>query len=138
MTLQDRLREIARIHDDDAIVAKVAQEAAAAIVALKAERDRLDTALGNIESGLRKAGATLPAPEPTGTIEGSMNAGLCIALCVVVNERERAMGAAVFGGSQPDATSGNTTTHSGKSVQATHSQECPGYEQKPPRPTHYK
>lgn len=35
---------------------------------------------------LRKAGATLPAPEPTGTIESAMLTGLCIALAVVESE----------------------------------------------------
>ena len=129
-------------------VADLLDDAASCIVAmasqfnaLKAERDRLKAhaeALENIETSLRRAGATLPAPEPTGTIEGAMNAGLCIALCVVVAERERAMGAAVFGGGHPEATSGNTTTHSGESLQATHSQECPDHEQKQPQPANPK
>lgn len=38
-----------------------------------------------ISGQLRKAGATLPAPAATGTIEGAMNHGLCIALVVVEN-----------------------------------------------------
>lgn len=36
-----------------------------------------------ISEQLRKAGATLPAPAATGTIEGAMNHGLCLALVVV-------------------------------------------------------
>lgn len=66
------------------------REAAARLVAQAEEIKRKDAALENIENGLRKAGATLPAPVVTGTIEGAMNGGLCIALCLVVNERERA------------------------------------------------
>lgn len=44
--------------------------------AIQLERERLS-------SLLQKAGATIPAPPPTGTIEGAMNMGLCIALSLV-------------------------------------------------------
>ena len=47
--------------------------------AIKLERNRLAEIL-------KKAGATLPALEPTGTIEGAMNTGLCIALSIIVDD----------------------------------------------------
>jgi hypothetical protein len=45
-------------------------------------------AMKRISDNLKKAGATLPAPEITGTIEGSMITGLCIALAIVEQEIE--------------------------------------------------
>jgi hypothetical protein len=42
-----------------------------------------------IEQQLMIAGATLPAPAATGTIEGAMNNGLCIALMIVTAEIEK-------------------------------------------------
>jgi len=45
-------------------------------------------ALKRIETQLRNIGATLPAPQPTGTVEGAMNRGLCIALMLVIEEIE--------------------------------------------------
>jgi hypothetical protein len=45
-------------------------------------------ALKRIAEKLRRAGANLPAPEVTGTIEGSMVTGLCIALVLVEIEIE--------------------------------------------------
>lgn len=131
MTLQERLRFVerkqggTRIQDHNRLIC----EAADALDAKDAKIEELEGALERIEEGLRKAGATLPAPEPTGTIEGAMSAGLCIALCLVVVERERTMGAAVSGGGEP-----RTTTHFGDALQATHSQECPRHEQKQPLP----
>ena len=44
--------------------------------------------LNRIAEKLRKAGATLPAPAPEGTIEGAMNVGLCISLMLVEEEIE--------------------------------------------------
>lgn len=67
----------------------LANDAADAIYELRAESAALRSALGSISESLRKAGATLPAPEPTGTIEGAMNGGLCIALCVVEEATQR-------------------------------------------------
>jgi hypothetical protein len=45
-------------------------------------------ALDRIAGKLRRAGANLPAPEVTGTIEGSVVTGLCIALALVESETE--------------------------------------------------
>ena len=45
-------------------------------------------ALNRIAEKLRLAGASLPAPEVTGTIEGSIVTGLCIALALVEREIE--------------------------------------------------
>jgi hypothetical protein len=45
-------------------------------------------ALKRIAEKLRRAGASLPAPELTGTIEGSVVTGLCIALALVEGEIE--------------------------------------------------
>ena len=45
-------------------------------------------ALNRIAEKLRLAGASLPAPEVTGTIEGSIVTGLCIALALVESEIE--------------------------------------------------
>ena len=45
-------------------------------------------ALKRIAEKLRRAGASLPAPEVTGTIEGSVVTGLCIALALVETEIE--------------------------------------------------
>ena len=45
-------------------------------------------ALDRIATQLRNAGADLPAPENNGTIESAMQHGLCIALCLVEQERE--------------------------------------------------
>jgi hypothetical protein len=45
-------------------------------------------ALKRIAEKLRRAGANLPAPEVTGTIEGSVVTGLCIALVLVESEIE--------------------------------------------------
>jgi hypothetical protein len=45
-------------------------------------------ALDRIAKKLRRAGANLPAPEVTGTIEGSVVTGLCIALALVESETE--------------------------------------------------
>ena len=45
-------------------------------------------ALDRIAEKLRRAGANLPAPEVTGTIEGSVVTGLCIALALVESETE--------------------------------------------------
>jgi hypothetical protein len=45
-------------------------------------------ALKRIAEKLRRAGASLPAPELTGTIEGSVVTGLCIALALVESETE--------------------------------------------------
>jgi hypothetical protein len=45
-------------------------------------------ALKRIAEKLRRAGASLPAPELTGTIEGSVVTGLCIALALVETEIE--------------------------------------------------
>lgn len=53
------------------------------VAALEAHVAVLNYALNNVRKSLVRAGATLPAREPDGTIEGAMNNGLCIALCVV-------------------------------------------------------
>ena len=45
-------------------------------------------ALKRVAEKLRRAGASLPAPELTGTIEGSVVTGLCIALALVETEIE--------------------------------------------------
>ena len=45
-------------------------------------------ALKRVAEKLRRAGANLPAPEVTGTIEGSVVTGLCIALALVESEIE--------------------------------------------------
>ena len=45
-------------------------------------------AMKRISDKLKKAGATLPAPQATGTIKGSMITGLCIALAIVEQEIE--------------------------------------------------
>ena len=45
-------------------------------------------ALNRIAEKLRLAGASLPAPEVTGTIEGAIVTGLCIALALVESEME--------------------------------------------------
>jgi hypothetical protein len=45
-------------------------------------------ALKRVAEKLRRAGANLPAPEVTGTIEGSIVTGLCIALLLVEIEIE--------------------------------------------------
>ena len=45
-------------------------------------------ALKRIAEKLRRAGASLPAPELTGTIEGSVVTGLCVALALVEAEIE--------------------------------------------------
>ena len=45
-------------------------------------------ALKRVAEKLRRAGASLPAPELTGTIEGSVVTGLCIALALVESETE--------------------------------------------------
>jgi len=43
-------------------------------------------AFKRVAEKLRRAGASLPAPEVTGTIEGSVVTGLCIALALVESE----------------------------------------------------
>jgi hypothetical protein len=43
-------------------------------------------AMKRVAEKLRRAGASLPAPEVTGTIEGSVVTGLCIALALVESE----------------------------------------------------
>jgi hypothetical protein len=45
-------------------------------------------AIKRIAEKLRRAGASIPAPEVTGTIEGSVVTGLCIALALVEAEIE--------------------------------------------------
>lgn len=45
--------------------------------------------LAGVAERLRRAGATLPAPQVTGTIEGAVVSGLCIALALVEVEQER-------------------------------------------------
>jgi hypothetical protein len=45
-------------------------------------------AFKRVAEKLRRAGASLPAPEVTGTIEGSVVTGLCIALALVEAEIE--------------------------------------------------
>ena len=45
-------------------------------------------AMKRVAEKLRRAGASLPAPELTGTIEGSVVTGLCIALALVEAEIE--------------------------------------------------
>jgi len=45
-------------------------------------------ALKRVAEKLRRAGASIPAPEVTGTIMGSVVAGLCIALALVEGEIE--------------------------------------------------
>ncbi|WP_157991641.1 hypothetical protein [Caldimonas tepidiphila] len=47
--------------------------------------------LSTIAESLRRAGATLPAPESDGTVETAIKTGLSIALCVVEQEARRAM-----------------------------------------------
>lgn len=47
-------------------------------------------ALSRIAKRLRMAGATLPAPEPKGTVDSAITAGLCIALSLVETEIENA------------------------------------------------
>jgi hypothetical protein len=39
-----------------------------------------------IASELKRGGATIPAPQPTGTVEGAMKRGLCLALMIVEME----------------------------------------------------
>jgi len=51
-------------------------------------QEPVSEALMRIADGLRRAGANLPAPEITGTIEGSVVTGLCIALALVETEIE--------------------------------------------------
>ena len=51
-------------------------------------QEPVSEALKRIAAGLRLAGARLPAPEPTGTIEGSFVSGLCVALAIVESEIE--------------------------------------------------
>jgi len=45
-------------------------------------------ALKRVAEKLRRTGASIPAPEVTGTIEGSVVTGLCIALALVESETE--------------------------------------------------
>ena len=45
-------------------------------------------ALKRVAEKLRRAGASIPAPQVTGTIEGSVVTGLCIALALVETEIE--------------------------------------------------
>jgi hypothetical protein len=45
-------------------------------------------ALKQIAEKLRRAGASIPAPQVTGTIEGSVVSGLCVALAIVEGEIE--------------------------------------------------
>jgi rRNA maturation endonuclease Nob1 len=45
-------------------------------------------ALKRVAEKLRRTGASIPAPEVTGTIEGSVVTGLCIALALVETEIE--------------------------------------------------
>ena len=45
-------------------------------------------AMKRVAEKLRRAGASIPAPEVTGTIEGSVVTGLCIALALVESETE--------------------------------------------------
>ena len=45
-------------------------------------------ALKRIAEKLRRAGASIPAPQVTGTIEGSVVSGLCVALAIVEGEIE--------------------------------------------------
>jgi hypothetical protein len=45
-------------------------------------------ALKRIAEKLRRAGASIPAPQVTGTIEGSFVSGLCVALAIVEGEIE--------------------------------------------------
>jgi hypothetical protein len=44
--------------------------------------------LTRVVEKLKRAGATLPAPEPKGSVESSMLGGLCVALAVVQQEVE--------------------------------------------------
>lgn len=48
--------------------------------------DAARLALQRVASSLRGAGAQLPAPDVKGTIESSMNTGMCIALSIVESE----------------------------------------------------
>jgi len=47
-----------------------------------------DEALKRIAEKLRRSGASVPAPQVTGTIEGCIVTGLCIALALVESEIE--------------------------------------------------
>jgi hypothetical protein len=44
------------------------------------------TVLRRVDAKLRQAGATLPAPPATGTAEGAITTGMCLALCLVDDE----------------------------------------------------
>jgi hypothetical protein len=65
-----------------------AQRAKLLTLPQRTEQEFEREALKQIAEKLRRAGATLPAPELTGTIEGSVVTGLCIALVLVESEIE--------------------------------------------------
>lgn len=46
-------------------------------------RSGWDAACAHAAERLGKAGATLPAPDATGTVEGAVNTGLCVAMALV-------------------------------------------------------
>ncbi|MCW3887784.1 hypothetical protein NW915_09370 [Enterobacter hormaechei subsp. hoffmannii] len=50
---------------------------------LAKQRDAMLQAIQQTKDSLRKAGASLPAPEVAGTVEGSLITGLSIALAVL-------------------------------------------------------
>lgn len=54
--------------------------------AVAARADALD-ALERVAEQLRAGGASLPAPEPKGTLESATTSGLCIALAIVEAEK---------------------------------------------------
>jgi hypothetical protein len=64
-------------------------------------------ALKRVAEKLRRTGASIPAPELTGTIEGSVVTGLCIALALVEAEIE----ALAQPEQEPVAWWNNTGTH---------------------------
>lgn len=55
----------------------------------KPRRKRSTDALRRVAEKLRKAGATVPAPEVKGTIESSILTGMSIALLLIEGEIER-------------------------------------------------
>ncbi len=56
---------------------------------LAKQRDAMLQAIQQTKDSLRKAGAKLPAPEATGTIDGSIITGLSIALAVLEANTEQ-------------------------------------------------
>jgi hypothetical protein len=51
-------------------------------------QEPVSEALKRLAEKLRRAGASIPAPQVTGTIEGSVVSGLCVALAIVEGEIE--------------------------------------------------